>query len=259
MTRAIIEGKLDDYHYRVRIPILNKLSSSVGATPSNELAIATIAAIPGCSPKFRNGDIVFIEYEEKDTSKPVIVGRLFNNKDDSIASDGCFDSLIINVNSELPADTSIGDVSATSISYLEGLNTNLQFEIDKNTTEHKDFVNNITSLTAELDVVNSKINEINDEIAEINNKIVQIDTSITNINNNINQIKTQINAINQKNNEQDNQLTNLDNQLTNLDNRLEDVEDTLAGPLILHNVSYGTSSPSNVPNPKEGQIYLYIQ
>ena len=107
MTRAIVEGMVDDFHYRVRIPVLNKIAAAIGATPVEELSIATIAVSPGVSPKFRNGDIVFVEFEEGDTSKPVIIGSLFNTLDSQVVSDAKFDSLSVNVNTTLNRETQI--------------------------------------------------------------------------------------------------------------------------------------------------------
>ena len=64
MTRAIVEGMVDDFHYRVRIPVLNKIAAAIGATPVEELSIATIAIPPGVSPKFRSGDMGFEAFAE---------------------------------------------------------------------------------------------------------------------------------------------------------------------------------------------------
>ena len=217
MTRAIVEGKLDNYHYRVRIPILNKLKSSIGATPTNELAIATIAVVPGMSPKFRSGDIVFVDYEEGDTSKPVIVGRLFNEAGSQIVSDGSLDSLQVDVNAQLSAETTIGSVSAQNISYLQGTTSNIQYQFDQNNSEHKDFVNKITNLTSETE---------------------QITSSVQNFETTLNSLKQNI---------------------TNVESDVQDIQQELSGPLILNRISYGTSAPSSVSNPVEGQLYLYIQ
>lgn len=224
MTRAIVEGKLDNYHYRVRIPILNKLKSSIGATPTNELAIATIAVVPGMSPKFRSGDIVFVDYEEGDTSKPVIVGRLFNEAGSQIVSDGSLDSLQVDVNTQLSAETTIGSVSAQNISYLQGTTSNIQYQFDQNDSQHEDFVNKITNLTT--------------EVSEVSSQTEQITSSVQNFETTLNSIKQNI---------------------TNVESDVQDIQQELSGPLILNRISYGTSAPSSVSNPVEGQLYLYIQ
>ena len=238
MTRAIIEGMVDDFHYRVRIPLLNKIAAAIGSTPIEELAIATLAVAPGISPKFRNGNIVFVEFEEGDTSKPVIVGSLFNTLESSVVSDAQFDSLIVNVNTELPRDTSIGDVTDDNIAFLEGLSTNVQYEIDKNKKEHDEFRNQINQ-------INQKIDEIEENIDEIEENIDKIEQDIENINNEIDQIhETDL--------RQDREITSVENRVTN-------IEGILDGPLILNKISYGTADPNTITNAVEGQVYLWIQ
>ena len=238
MTRAIIEGKVDDFHYRVRIPILNKINSSVGATPTDELAIATISAVPGISPKFRSGDIVFVEFEERDTSKPVIVGRLFNTLDSKIVSDARFDSLIVDVNTNLSNDTSIGEVTAENIRNLEQSSSNIQYEINRNKKQHIDIETNIT--------------DIQSDITNINGSIEQINSSVFNIESDIDTIESDINQIQEKNDAQDQELESIQNNVSEIQSKIN-------GPLILNNISYGRADPSTILNPEEGQIYLYIQ
>ena len=182
MTRAIVEGMVDDFHYRVRIPILNKIAQAVGATPVDELAIATLAVPPGVSPKFRSGNIVFVEFEEGDTSKPVICGALFNTLDSQTVSDAKFDSLTVNVNTVLPRDTHIGDVTDDNIAFLEGLSTNVQYEIDKNRAEHKGFQRQIDEIEQNIDGIEEDIVEIkavdvrqNEEIDAVENRVTDIE------------------------------------------------------------------------------------
>ena len=217
MTRAIVEGMVDDFHYRVRIPVLNKIAAAIGATPVEELSIATIAVEPGVSPKFRSGDIVFVEFEEGDTSKPVIVGSLFNTLDSKIVSDAKFDSLSVNVNTTLQRETQIGEVTADNIANIKGLNTNVQYEIDSNRVQHTEFVSQISDIQSDIGEINKEINDINSVNAEQDTKIKKVE------------------------------------------NRVTKIETTLEGPLILNNLSYGTTDPKTISGAKEGQVYLWIQ
>ena len=217
MTRAIVEGMVDDFHYRVRIPVLNKIAAAIGATPVEELSIATIAVEPGVSPKFRSGDIVFVEFEEGDTSKPVIVGSLFNTLDSQIVSDAKFDSLSVNVNTTLQRETQIGEVTADNIANIKGLNTNVQYEIDSNRVQHTEFVSQISDIQSDIGEINKEINDINSVNAEQDTKIKKVE------------------------------------------NRVTKIETTLEGPLILNNLSYGTTDPKTISGAKEGQVYLWIQ
>ena len=181
MTRAIVEGMVDDFHYRVRIPVLNKIAAAIGATPVEELSIATIAVEPGVSPKFRSGDIVFVEFEEGDTSKPVIVGSLFNTLDSQIVSDAKFDSLSVNVNTTLQRETQIGEVTADNIANIKGLNTNVQYEIDSNRVQHTEFVSQISDIQSDIGEINKEINDINSVNAEQDVKIKKVEKRVTTI------------------------------------------------------------------------------
>lgn len=181
MTRAIVEGMVDDFHYRVRIPVLNKIAAAIGATPVEELSIATIAVPPGVSPKFRNGDIVFVEFEEGDTSKPVIVGSLFNTLDSQIVSDAKFDSLSVNVNTTLKRETQIGEVTADNIANIKGLNTNVQYEIDSNKAQHIEFVSQISDIQSDIGDINKEINDINNINDKQDIKIEKVENRVTNI------------------------------------------------------------------------------
>ena len=181
MTRAIVEGMVDDFHYRVRIPVLNKIAAAIGATPVEELSIATIAVAPGVSPKFRSGDIVFVEFEEGDTSKPVIVGSLFNTLDSQIVSDAKFDSLSVNVNTTLQRETQIGEVTADNIANIKGLNTNVQYEIDSNRVQHTEFVSQISDIQSDIGEINKEINDINSVNAEQDIKIKKVENRVTKI------------------------------------------------------------------------------
>ena len=181
MTRAVVEGMVDDFHYRVRIPVLNKIAAAIGATPVEELSIATIAVAPGVSPKFRSGDIVFVEFEEGDTSKPVIVGSLFNTLDSQIVSDAKFDSLSVNVNTTLQRETQIGEVTADNIANIKGLNTNVQYEIDSNRAQHTQFVSQISDIQSDIGEINKEINEINSVNAEQDINIKKVGKRVTEI------------------------------------------------------------------------------
>lgn len=181
MTRAIVEGMVDDFHYRVRIPVLNKIAAAIGATPVQELSIATIAIPPGVSPKFRSGDIVFVEFEEGDTSKPVIVGSLFNTLDSQIVSDAKFDSLSVNVNTTLKRETQIGEVTADNIANIKGLNTNVQYEIDSNKAQHIEFVSQISDIQSDIGDINKEINDINNINDKQDIKIEKVENRVTNI------------------------------------------------------------------------------
>ena len=263
MTRAFIEGKVDDFHYRVRIPILNKLNSSVGATPTKELAIATIATPPGISPKFKNGDLVFIEYEEQDTSKPVIVGRMFNTLTSSIVSDAQFDSVQVSVNAKLPTDSSVGNNNSQNLKYLNGLSTNVQTNLDTLNVDNKNNKDSVRNLNVSVIEIQNTVTQLQSQVEQLQNDVTQIKSNIediqediTNIQNSITSINNSINAINQKNSDQDDEINGLKTRMATAENQLNG-NSQFSGKIRLNNASYGTDAPSG--SGSDGQIYLYIQ
>jgi len=74
ILRALIENKEDAYHYRIRIPLLNKSEGSANATSYEDLYIAPVCTFPGIKINFVKGDVVFVAFESNDYSKPVILG-----------------------------------------------------------------------------------------------------------------------------------------------------------------------------------------
>lgn len=177
ISRAFVESVLDETHIKVRIPRVNKVEGAVGATPSAELAIAVMCAPPGYTPRLRRGDSVIVAYEDDDEGSPVVLGLLFNSRSISTA-DISIDSATFSVSTELPEETSIGDVSKENIKNLVGLKDNAQKQIDdvnlktdnnsvllNETTEsldefHEDYNKYITQLENILDNMNTSINTL---------------------------------------------------------------------------------------------------
>lgn len=246
MIRAIIETKIDKNHYRVRIPSLNKVDNVAGATPSDELNIATVASPPGITPSYRPGDAVFVDYEEMDSSRPVIIGRLVVNQDeDTIASDGSFSSLSVDVNTVLPKETAIGDVKSENIELLEGLEVNVQESFDKNNSNHVEFTN--------------KLNELQDYINDLDSQLSAVEEQIDSQQTQLNSYETRIDSVESINVAQETKISQLRADLTNLTSRVKTLEDWKNKPVFTTN-SYGTQDPSKkFTNPDIGQIYLWIQ
>ena len=130
VEKAIVEEIIDNYNIRVRVPRYNLSSSSPHATPFSELPIAGICTLPGCNPVFKIGDIVIISYEGDEIDKPIIIGQLYaqnllNNQIDINCS-----SLIVDINTNLPEETTIGEIKHDEIKQLSGAQYNLQAQID---------------------------------------------------------------------------------------------------------------------------------
>lgn len=82
ITKAIIKSTptLDGNKYLVYIPILRNANDS----ESDAIFEATLAYIPGIYYSFSVGDVVFVSFEDNLYNKPVILGKLFVEKDESV-------------------------------------------------------------------------------------------------------------------------------------------------------------------------------
>jgi len=130
ILRAIIEEIVDDgLRARVRIPRYNKSADSPTATPFDELYIAPICCAPGLKPALVVGDIVFVSFEDDEIDQPVIIGTLFREGSESL-TDVSATSSKIEVNCELPRDTTIGDVKSSNIETLLNCRDDIQGQID---------------------------------------------------------------------------------------------------------------------------------
>lgn len=82
ITKAIIKSTpaLDGNKYMVYIPILRNANDS----ESDAIFEATLAYIPGIYYSFSVDDVVFVSFEDNLYNKPVILGKLFVEKDKSV-------------------------------------------------------------------------------------------------------------------------------------------------------------------------------
>lgn len=127
ITKAIIES-IHSNKIIVRIPTINKSSLAVGANNTSELDAAPICTLPGISPKYQVGDVVYVSFEDDDLGKPVIIGRLNTNSSSSV-SDINIHSLKVSIDADLPKSSIIGDINSNELSKLSGIENNIQREL----------------------------------------------------------------------------------------------------------------------------------
>ena len=125
LTKAYIVEKKDNT-YKVRIPIYHGIEGSSNATTDDELPYATVATIKGAANIYTAGDIVYVDFEENDLSKPVIIGGLLLDKKTNSTLDIDFDSINVKTRAILPATTTIGNVTSTELGTLKGISKNIQ-------------------------------------------------------------------------------------------------------------------------------------
>lgn len=119
--RAIIYKIIPgEYKAKIRIPLLDKIPGAVASTMEQNLYDAVICVPPGCTPSYSPGEVVMVDFEDNDLSKPVILGVLYREETNSSMSLKC-DSLNVEVDATLPKNTSIGNVDKDSLKSLEGI------------------------------------------------------------------------------------------------------------------------------------------
>lgn len=160
LCKAIIESKLSKYKFKVRIPSLHKGVESIGATPTQSIpsAIASISA--GVYPALKVNDVVLVGFEDDDIDKPIIVGLLFSESAYNVGSDIISDSLQVKVNTVLPEETQIGEVTSGNIKFLKGLNNNVQTQLDNANNRIDDiYRNGCGELMLLLTALDTQLNE----------------------------------------------------------------------------------------------------
>lgn len=108
ITKGIIESKSSANKYLVRIPILS--NSSVGNSNIEISKIeATVCYEPGNYNEYKNGDVVFIAFEDNTYSQPVIMGKLYTGVDSKENNLIQASNLTVFDSAKLPKSTIIGD------------------------------------------------------------------------------------------------------------------------------------------------------
>ena len=130
ITKAIVEEVVSPYQVKVRIPLLNGISSSTISTPSDELNIATICSLPNCLTNLQVGDVVFIGFEDNTHHKAVVLGCLLKEARTTSYADLELNDLIVHGKTTLPIETSIGNVTPDNIRSLEGISDNIQQQLN---------------------------------------------------------------------------------------------------------------------------------
>lgn len=129
ITKAIVEQIVDSYNIRVRIPIIDRTAKSSIHTSTENLNVATICTVGGCSPNLRVGDVVIVALDDTLEENVVILGSCYRDTPSYTYSDIIHNQLDVRVKCTLPEETTIGNVSAESLKHLSGAKDNLQRQI----------------------------------------------------------------------------------------------------------------------------------
>ena len=71
--------------------------------------------MPGCTPVYATGDVVYIDFEQDNMSYPIVIGSLLSSESKKSIINLDAESLTVNVNTQLSEDTYIGDNSYENI------------------------------------------------------------------------------------------------------------------------------------------------
>ena len=107
ITKGIVEEIVDNYFVKVRIPVLDKAQNALQSTPTHNLPTATVCTIPNCRPNLRQGDIVFVGFEDNSLIQPIILGCLYKENLTNSLIDLNVNSLNVAVDTKLSKNTSI--------------------------------------------------------------------------------------------------------------------------------------------------------
>ena len=83
LTKAIIVKNINEYSSKVRIPIYHKAASASNAILDEDLPIAYYCMPPGITPAFKEGEVVWVEFELNQPEDPVIIGVLCRQDSES--------------------------------------------------------------------------------------------------------------------------------------------------------------------------------
>lgn len=95
----------------ITIPILDGASSKEDFKGVNQ-RLATICSLPGCIPRYAQGDVVFVDFEQDNMLEPIIIGSLMSSKSNNSVIDLYADSLTVDINTQLSGETFIDDNQA---------------------------------------------------------------------------------------------------------------------------------------------------
>lgn len=148
ITRAIIEQKLNEYQYKVRIPIFDKSASAPLSTSIKDLCVAVASMPKGIYNSLQEGDVVIVGFEDNDAGTPIILGHLYRealNNSQGLPT-VIVDVLQANHQANLPTNTTIGTINYKDIFSLDGIKGNVQSQIDTLTKQLESLTEKVAKL-----------------------------------------------------------------------------------------------------------------
>lgn len=129
ITKAYILGKISNSTYKVRIPIFER-DVAEREIPTYE---ATLSYNPGTLDSYREGDVVYVSFEDNDYANVVIIGKLYQGNEGQATSYQSAQSLNV-----------AGETELTNETYINGVNINDIF------LKQADFNNYVTKIVPSI-------------------------------------------------------------------------------------------------------------
>jgi hypothetical protein len=149
LTKGIVEKVITPYKVKVRLPIFDAIEGTRNATETNELSEAIICSLPNSSNLVNIGDIVIIGFEDNDTSKPIVLGHLLKESTSKSLVNLKLGSLTVEGSTNLNENTYIGDIKPNELKSLLNIKSNIQGQIDNNSTSITKINNRIKNTSYE--------------------------------------------------------------------------------------------------------------
>ena len=108
-----------DNKYKVRIPILESNNTSKNQTSFNAgIVDATLSYTEGIKDSLQVNDCVFIDFENDEFNRPVIIGKLFVNNSETSSGNISASTLEVYNKVSLPENTTWKDITYTDLKTL---------------------------------------------------------------------------------------------------------------------------------------------
>lgn len=126
---------IDAYNVTVRLVDIHKTKTH---TPDDELPEAVVCTPPGVMPEIKSGDSVIVAFDKNNFNSPVVIGKLFTEKNNKSQSSAKFSELTVSTKCSLPSDIKIGDVTYKQLETLLNNSENVSTTFSNLKTRMKD-------------------------------------------------------------------------------------------------------------------------
>lgn len=234
ITKAIVKAtpELDGNKYSVYIPLLrNANDSEIDATFE-----ATLCFTNGLFYSLKVGDVVFVDFEDNLYDKPIILGKLFTNREDreKTSTQATLKTLKVTENAQFPETIQIGNTSISSvnafmsetakdISAIRDELNNLGSDSLETTADIKQAIKTLSSgVNSNASGISTLKNNIADLDSEVKNSKEELTSSISALNKNVN------NSINSLSSRVDTSLSTLNSNITNVSNSISGLHSSIS-------------------------------